>query len=118
MATKTKKNGTKSNGKRTKATTKPARAPASDAGARKRDGTGKKAKRVSLLDAAAAVLKEKGEPMNVKAMVEAVFARKLWHSDAPTPWATLYSAILREIQTKGGDGRFKKTDRGHFAFNG
>ena len=32
-----------------------------------------------------------------------------------TPHATLYSAILRELKTKGKDARFKKTERGHFA---
>ena len=35
-----------------------------------------------------------------------------------TPHATLYSAILREINTKGNDARFKKTERGKFAANG
>jgi hypothetical protein len=29
--------------------------------------------------------------------------------------ATLYSAILREINTKGKESRFKKTDKGKFA---
>ncbi len=32
-----------------------------------------------------------------------------------TPQATLYSAILREIKTKGKDGPFQKTERGRFA---
>ena len=35
-----------------------------------------------------------------------------------TPHATLYSAMLREISTKGKDARFKKTERGKFAANG
>jgi hypothetical protein len=71
-------------------------------------------KKLSLLDAAAQVLKAKGEPMTCGAMVEAVMAKKLWTTDAPTPAATLYSAILREMK-KGKESRFKKTDRGHFA---
>ena len=75
-------------------------------------------KKRSCLDAAAAVLKAKGEPMQCKQMIDAMFAAKLWHSDAPTPAATLYSAILREITNKGANARFKKTDRGHFGFNG
>jgi hypothetical protein len=29
----------------------------------------------------------------------------------------VYSAILREIQTKGSDARFKKTERGKFAMD-
>lgn len=72
----------------------------------------------SCLDAAAQVLKTAGEPLNCKAMINAIFAAKLWHSDAPTPAATLSSAILREIKTKGSDARFKKTDRGLFSYNG
>jgi hypothetical protein len=31
------------------------------------------------------------------------------------PVATLCSAILSEINTKGKDARFKKTERGYFA---
>jgi hypothetical protein len=73
-----------------------------------------KAKAMSCLDAAAQVLKEKGEPMRCKDLIAAMAEQDLWHSTAPTPHATLYSAILREITTKGGESRFKKTDRGHF----
>lgn len=74
----------------------------------------KKERKLSLLDAAAQVLKAKGEPMTCGAMVEAVMAKKLWTTSAPTPAATLYSAILREMK-KGKESRFKKTDRGQFA---
>jgi len=77
----------------------------------------KSPKPLSCLDAAAQVLKAKGEPMRCKEMIEAIFAQKLWHTDAPTPAATLYSAILREMKTKGKDARFKKTERGHFGLN-
>ena len=72
-------------------------------------------KKLSLMDAAAQVLKAKGEPMTCGAMVEAVMAKKLWTTSAPTPAATLYSAILREQKTKGNKSRFKKVDRGQFA---
>ena len=72
--------------------------------------------KLSQLDAAAKVLADAGEPMNTKAMVEKMEAKGLWKSPGgKTPSATLYSAILREIQTKGSDARFKKTERGHFA---
>ncbi len=73
--------------------------------------------KLSCLDAAARVLKGSGEPMTCKAMVEAMAERKLWATDAPTPAATLSSAILREMK-KGADSRFRKTGRGLFAFNG
>ncbi|MDB5322201.1 MAG: restriction endonuclease [Phycisphaerales bacterium] len=76
-----------------------------------------KPKAMSCLDAAAHVLKAKGAAMNCKGMIDAMFAGKLWHSDAPTPAATLSSAILREVTTKGDSARFKKVDRGQFVFN-
>jgi hypothetical protein len=70
---------------------------------------------VSALDAAAQVLAASKEPMNAKQMIEAMAAKKLWTSPGgQTPHATLYSAILREIQTKGKDARFKKAERGKF----
>lgn len=43
-------------------------------------------------------------------------AKKLWSSPGgKTPASTLYSAILREINAKWKDARFKKTERGKFA---
>ena len=103
MATKTKKSGGAKKTTKAKGTAKP-----------KADA---KPKRTSALDAAAQVLKDAKEPMQVRAMVEAMKTKGLWSSDAATPWATLYSAIIREIGTKKGDSRFKKTDRGHFTLN-
>jgi hypothetical protein len=49
-------------------------------------------------------------------MIEAMSAKGYWKSPGgKTPDRTLYSAILREIATKGKDARFKKTERGQFA---
>ncbi|MBI1371813.1 MAG: hypothetical protein GC159_03510 [Phycisphaera sp.] len=73
-----------------------------------------KPKKLSLIDAAAQVLGESKEPMNCKQMVDQVITKKLWSTDAPTPHATLYSSILREIQNKGDEARFTKVDRGLF----
>ena len=71
--------------------------------------------RLSAIDAAAKVLAESGEALNAKQMIEAMAAKGYWTSPGgKTPHATLYSAILREITTKGEASRFKKTDRGHF----
>jgi len=92
-----------------KPTAKKAKAAASSA-----DG-----KKLSAIDAAAKVLATAKEPMNCKELIEALAAKKLWTSPGgKTPHATLYSAILREIATKGKDARFKKTERGKFAANG
>ena len=70
---------------------------------------------LSQLDAAAKVLGEATEPLTTKEMVEVMTTKGYWTSPGgKTPHATLYSAILRELQSKGETGRFIKTDRGHF----
>ena len=74
-----------------------------------------KPKKTSALDAAAKVLGEAGEPMTTKEMIEVMAEKGIWASPkGKTPAGTLYSAILREINTKGKEARFKKTERGKF----
>jgi hypothetical protein len=74
-----------------------------------------KAKKTSALDAAARVLEEAGQPMTCPEMIEAMTAKSYWTSPkGATPAATLYSAILREINAKGKESRFGKTERGKF----
>jgi predicted Zn-dependent protease len=71
--------------------------------------------RLSALDAAAKVLGEAGEPLSTKQMIEAMEEKGYWKSPGgKTPWATLYSALAREIAVKGDASRFRKTDRGKF----
>ena len=80
----------------------------------KKAGSAKK--KLSALDAAAKVLGEATEPMASKEMIEAMATKGYWTSPGgKTPHATLYAAIIREINTKGADARFVKTDRGRFA---
>ena len=75
-----------------------------------------KTKKLSALDAAAKVLAETGQAMTCAALIEAMAAKGYWTSPGgKTPSATLYSAILKELKTKGAKARFKKTDRGQFA---
>ena len=77
--------------------------------------TKKTTQSLSLLDAAAKVLEQADEPLNCKAIVEAAAEQKLWSSPSgKTPHNTLYSALLREINTKGADARFEKVERGLF----
>jgi hypothetical protein len=104
---------TKKTAKSTKAakTAKPrlVRKPAGDA----------KPKRVSALDAAAEVLKKAGTPMRSRELITAMAEQGLWSSpNGKTPHATLYAAILREINDKAGEARFRKTDRGLFEYVG
>ena len=73
-----------------------------------------KVKKVSGLDAAAQVLKDKGEPMTCKDIVETMLAKGMWKTGGKTPSATIYSAMIREIDTKPGESRFTKTGRGLF----
>jgi HB1, ASXL, restriction endonuclease HTH domain len=97
----------------------PAAAAADDLAKPKRRAAADKAaqpKKRSALDAAAQVLSEAGQPMNCQEMIAAMTTKGYWTSPAGrTPQATLYSALLREIKTKGDQARFQKTERGKFA---
>jgi hypothetical protein len=54
--------------------------------------------------------------MTCKEMIDVMAAKGYWSSPkGATPAATLYSAVLRELTTKGSAARFVKTDRGKFA---
>jgi hypothetical protein len=77
------------------------------------------AKKLSQFRAAIRVLAEAGEPMNCRAMIEAMQARGLWSSPAGrTPAQTLYASIIREIAKRGNAARFVKTDRGRLEGGG
>ena len=103
--------------KTTEADTKPADAKPVDAKPDSKPAETKKRKRtgMSAIDAAAKVLSEAGEPMNCQAMIDAMAAKGYWTSPGgKTPAATLYAAIVREINVKGAESRFTKVDRGQF----
>ncbi len=94
--------------------------PKGDASAATETKAAKKTKadgKMSGLDAAAKVLKDAGEPLNCKTIVERAVEKGWWTTNGKTPSATVYAAILREITAKGKDARFRKTERGKFAFN-
>ena len=109
----TKKKNTKKAASRKKATKKKTPAKASRAKpAKKANG------KLSAINAAAKVLGETKKALNCKELVEAMAVKGYWKSPGgQTPDRTLYSAILREINNKGKDARFKKADRGQFALN-
>ncbi len=72
-------------------------------------------KKLSALDGAVRVLGETSQAMTCKEMVEAMAVKGYWKSPGGrTPQATLYSAILREINLKVADARFAKAERGKF----
>jgi hypothetical protein len=102
-------------GKRAPAKKAPAKGTTAKKAAAKKTPAKATEKKLSAIDAAAKVLGESKEPLNTKEMVEAMSAKKYWTSPGgKTPHATLYSAILREIQKKGDDARFRKVERGRF----
>ena len=93
------------------APTRPQGAPAKKSAPRAKTGAQGK---TSGLDAAAKVLAEADGALSCKEIVERAFEKGYWQSGGQTPWATIYSAILREIQKKGDQARFRKADRGKF----
>ena len=75
-------------------------------------------KKMSAINAAAKILAEAKEPLTSKQMIERMATKGYWTSPGgKTPHATLYAAIIREINQKGNESRFQKTDRGHFALS-
>jgi hypothetical protein len=79
---------------------------------------GPKAKKLSALDAAAQVLAETGQAMTCQQLIAAMAEKGYWTSPAGrTPAATLYAAVLRELQAKGANARFVKVERGKFVAN-
>ncbi|MFN0138064.1 MAG: winged helix-turn-helix domain-containing protein [Phycisphaerae bacterium] len=108
--------GTKAAAKAPKATKPEAAGKIAKAAAAGKDT---KPKRVSALDAAARVLKASGQAMRSQELIAAMAEQGLWSSpNGKTPHATLYAAILREINDKGGEARFRKTERGKFEYAG
>src|SRR5262252_4151690 len=75
-------------------------------------------KRLSGLDAAAQVLAQSKEPLTSADLTRLVLDKGLWKTKGKTPAATLSAAMLREIQHKGRDARFRKAGRGLFAAKG
>ena len=72
--------------------------------------------KLSALDAAAKVLGESGQALSCPELITVMAAQGYWHSPkGRTPARTLYSAILRELKSKGNQSRFVKSQRGKFA---
>lgn len=81
--------------------------------------SGRAAKKLSLLDAAAQVLKQSGAALNCKEIIKLAVEGGLWTpSGAKTPEQSLYSAMFREIKNKE-NSRFRKSEsrKGSFEFN-
>jgi len=109
MSTTKAKKGTKSSKGKDEVAAKPEKGE-------KTEKADKAPKKLSALDAAAKVLEEAGSAMITGEMITVMAEKGYWKTPGgKTPAATLYSAILREITTKGKESRFEKTERGKFA---
>lgn len=72
-------------------------------------------KKMSLINAAIEVLKEVGEPMGTKELVESCIERGLWiPTGCKTPEQTLYGSFFREIKI-AEHPRIVKASKGKFA---
>jgi hypothetical protein len=90
--------------------------PAAKKRARHTKTAEEKPARISALDAAAKVLGEEHRPMGCQELIGAMAMKGYWTSPGgKTPAATLYSALLREMDTKGDAARFVKVGKGQFA---
>ena len=74
-------------------------------------------KKLSLLDAAAQILKEAGEAMNTRSLVKQAIERRLWNpTTCKTPEQSLYGAIFREMKV-AENPRFRKSlKKGSFEY--
>jgi hypothetical protein len=70
---------------------------------------------MSGLEAAYRVLCESDEPMRANAITDEAMKKRYWEPEGATPDATLSSAIIREINTKGENSRFVRVGKGLFA---
>ncbi len=78
---------------------------------------GKPKGKMSMLDAAAEILKTAKEPLCCKDICRAIFEKKLAESSGRTPHATISAAMGREINSQGKNSRFRKASRGLFELN-
>ena len=88
---------------------------AEDAPKKERAKTVREDGTVSGIEAALIILRESGEPMNIKQIMEKINERQLARLAGKTPSATISSAIQRDIIKLGDESRFVKAGKGLFA---
>ena len=72
---------------------------------------------MSVLDAAATILKEAGVPLSVQEITDRLLARNLWQSSGKTPAATVGAKLYMDIKNNGNASRFVKIAPHTFALN-
>ena len=66
-------------------------------------------------DAAAEVLAQAEEPLHYREITRRMLAQGLWESEGKTPWNTANAALAVDIDRRGSDSRFQRTEPGVFA---
>lgn len=110
-------NGKAPSSKGTKAAAKTAPAPKpAKATARPKAASGERG--ISLIEAAAKLLKGRKGALGCNEIVAELESKGIWKSPGgKTPASTLYASILREMANKGDESRFVKVEKGKFGYN-
>ena len=69
---------------------------------------------LSLLDAAAVVLRKSKTALSTREIIALVVEQGLWEPTGSTPWGSLSAALNRDIQN-GTQSRFRKKERGRYS---
>ena len=72
---------------------------------------------MNLRDAAAQILREAGEPLNVEEIIKRIFDAQIWSSEGKTPALTVGALIATEIKNAGTQSIFKRVKPGLFTLN-
>ncbi len=76
--------------------------------------TKKERGKLSGINAAYEALREAGEPLNIKQIMERINERNLAKLNGKTPGSTVSAALQMEIKRKGSESRFEKAGKGLF----
>jgi restriction system protein len=72
---------------------------------------------VTVLDAAAEVLRTAAEPQTARQITEAALAAGLWETNGRTPEQTMAARLAVDIRDRGAGSRFRRAARGRFELN-
>ncbi len=72
---------------------------------------------MNAINAAAAILKDAGEPLHYREITERMLAQELWATSGKTPWSTVNARIAVDIRDRGQESIFVRWGPGVFALN-
>jgi len=81
-------------------------------------GTDQPGSHMEALAAVEAVLRAEGNPLHYREITSRILKQQLWHTERKTPEASINAMLAVDIQERGADSRFRRTDRGVYDLNG